>query len=734
MSDANDSFDLTQFHGVFFDEAAEHLEGMEALLLGIDVAAADEEQLNAIFRAAHSIKGGAATFGFKDITELTHEMETVFDRVRKGQMPLAAPLVNVFLAAGDMLKSMLSARRGDGDDVPADAVEALCVQLRAFLEPGAAAGTALPEAPPNTGASAALPAVAAAPVLQALEIVFGPFDQHFKAEAVDSVVADLKDFGKVEEVAAIEAEPVTTRGKRAGKAKSPRGRSKRAPQTRCFVIHTEVSEQDLADTLAFMADPERVRIRRMPGQEQNAAPAVTVAQALDVNASADAAFAAQAPAEKAGDEGFGLFVDAAELPANQPQPGKAESKVVELKPAAVRPAASAGDASIRVSIEKVDQLINLVGELVITQAMLAQTASAADPVLYESLFNGLATLERNTRDLQESAMSIRMMPMSFAFSRFPRVVRDVAAKLGKEVELHTIGEHTELDKGLIERIVDPLTHLVRNSLDHGLESPEERVAKGKVRKGTVTLSAYHQGGAIVIEVADDGRGLHRDRILAKARERGMAVTDAMSDSEVWQLIFEAGFSTAEQVTDVSGRGVGMDVVRRNITEMGGRVEIESAVDVGTRISIKLPLTLAILDGMSVRVGHEVFIMPLGSISESLQPAPGAVSTISGRGEVISVRGDYVPILRLANLLGIRSEKQRFEDGILVILEAEGGKTAIFVDSLVGQHQVVIKSLETNYRKVPGVSGATIMGDGRVAMILDVAHIVGIAHCRIEKAA
>lgn len=702
MSDANDSFDLTQFHGVFFDEAAEHLEGMEALLLGIDVAAADEEQLNAIFRAAHSIKGGAATFGFKDITELTHEMETVFDRVRKGQMPLAAPLVNVFLAAGDMLKSMLSARRGDGDDVPAATVEALCVQLRTFLEPAAAVASPV-VTPVAASPSVAVPAVH---VLQALEIVFGPFDERFKSESVDGVVADLKDFGKVEEVAAIGAE-------------SASGRGECAPQPRRFVIHTEVSEQDLADTLAFMADPERVRIQKMPGQEQAASPAAVVPQAL---------------AEKTGDEGFGFFVDAAGLPANQPEQSKVESKVVELKSAAPRPAVSAGDASIRVSIEKVDQLINLVGELVITQAMLAQTASVADPVLYESLFNGLATLERNTRDLQESAMSIRMMPMSFAFSRFPRVVRDVAAKLGKEVELHTIGEHTELDKGLIERIVDPLTHLVRNSLDHGLESPAEREAKGKARKGTVTLRAYHQGGAIVIEVADDGRGLHREKILAKAKERGMAVSDAMSDSEVWQLIFEAGFSTAEQVTDVSGRGVGMDVVRRNIAEMGGRVEIESAVDVGTRISIKLPLTLAILDGMSVRVGQEVFIMPLGSISESLQPAPGAVSTISGRGEVISVRGDYVPILRLANLLGIRSEKQRFEDGILVILEAEGGKTAIFVDSLVGQHQVVIKSLETNYRKVPGVSGATIMGDGRVAMILDVAHIVGIAHCRIEKAA
>jgi len=324
--------------------------------------------------------------------------------------------------------------------------------------------------------------------------------------------------------------------------------------------------------------------------------------------------------------------------------------------------------------------------------------------------------------------------MSFVFSRFPRVVRDVAAKLGKEVELVTIGEGTELDKGLIERIVDPLTHLVRNSLDHGLEPPEERESSGKVRKGTITLRAYHQGGAIVIEVSDDGRGLHRDRILAKAKERGMAVSDAMSDQEVWGLIFEAGFSTAERITDVSGRGVGMDVVRRNIQEMGGRVEIESAAEIGTRISIKLPLTLAILDGMSVRVGREVFILPLGYIAESLQPKAGAVRTIAGRGCVIAVRGDYLPVISLAEAFGMPASASRGDQGIIVILEAEGGKTAVLVDELVGQHQVVIKSLETNYRKVPGISGATIMGDGRVAMIVDVTHVVGLANSRVEKAA
>ena len=704
-SSAGGDFDMSELHGLFFDEATEHLDAMEALLIDIDVATADEEQLNAIFRAAHSIKGGAATFGFTDITELTHEMETVFDRVRKGQMPLSTELVDVFLASGDTLKAMLNALKGDGAPVPADDVTALCERLRVFLDPSAA----------QVAAQAAAPASAAKP---ALELVFAPLDDSFNAAAVDGVVSDLKDFGSVEEITAPgAAQPLTERR---------------------FRITTEVSAEDLSDAIAFMADPERVKVVS-PQSQQAAAPAVApapVAAPVVAEAPAKAAPVA-APAD---DNTFGLFVDAATLPANQPEPviaKPAEPKVVELK-AAAKPAAAptgaADAASIRVSVEKVDQLINLVGELVITQAMLAQTASEADPVLYEALFNGLATLERNTRDLQESAMSIRMMPMSIAFSRFPRVVRDVAAKLGKEVELITSGEHTELDKGLIERIVDPLTHLVRNSLDHGLESPADREAKGKPRKGTIKLSAYHQGGAIVIEVSDDGRGLHRDKILAKAKERGMDVSDAMSDAEVWLLIFEAGFSTADKVTDVSGRGVGMDVVRRNILALGGRVDIQSTVDIGTRITIKLPLTLAILDGMSVRVGNEVFIMPLGTVSESLQPEAGAINTINGRGQVLSVRGEYVPVISLAEVFGMNAEKGRFEDGILVILEAEGGKTALFVDDLVGQHQVVIKSLETNYRKVAGVSGATIMGDGRVAMILDVAYIVSLAHSRLDKAA
>jgi two-component system, chemotaxis family, sensor kinase CheA len=687
-----DGIDMSQFYQVFFDEAAEHLASMESLLLAIDINAPEDEQLNAIFRAAHSIKGGAATFGFQDVTSLTHEMETVFDKVRKHEMQLTSDLVDAFLASGDMLNGLLAHRRGDGMEIDAAEVSALCERLQSFLDAGAA-GAAIADVVPK----------------RTLELAFGPFDDTCKSSDVDGVIGDLADFGKVKEVEGAAGNGGTDAG---------------ASEMRRFHIQTEVSVSDLADTLGFMFAPEKIKVTEVGGASQTASSVPRPSKASEA-----------APQADAGDADFGFFVDPANLPANQPEKTVASApKVVELK-APPKPAAAQSDsASIRVSVQKVDQLINLVGELVITQAMLAQTASKADPVLYESLFNGLATLERNTRDLQESAMSIRMMPMSFVFSRFPRVVRDTAAKLGKEVDLHTVGEGTELDKGLIERITDPLTHLIRNSLDHGLESPEEREAKGKVRRGTITLRAYHQGGAIVIEVSDDGRGLRRDKILAKAKERGMAVSDSMSDQEVWSLIFEAGFSTADQVTDVSGRGVGMDVVRRNIQEMGGRVEIESTADIGTRISIKLPLTLAILDGMSVRIGREIFILPLSSIAESLQPQPGSINSISGRGMVVSVRGEYLPVISLAEVCGMSQDKRKVEEGILVILESEGEKTALFVDDLVGQHQVVIKSLETNYRKVAGISGATIMGDGRVALILDVAYIVGLAHSRLDKAA
>lgn len=366
-----------------------------------------------------------------------------------------------------------------------------------------------------------------------------------------------------------------------------------------------------------------------------------------------------------------------------------------------------------------DQLINLVGELVITQAMLAQSASQLDESVLEKLQNGLNQLDRNTRGIQEAVMSVRMLPISFVFSRFPRVVRDVAGKLNKKVELKTLGENTELDKGLIEKIADPLTHLIRNSLDHGIEMPEKRLAAGKSEHGTITLNAYHQGGSIVIEVADDGGGLNRSKILSKARERGLPVSDEMTDAQVWMLIFEAGFSTADVITDVSGRGVGMDVVKRNIADMGGRVELDSAEGYGTRTIIRLPLTLAILDGLSVSVAGQVFIVPLGSIIESLQITEADLKSVSGEGRLLRVRGEYLPLVALHDIFNIKPTITDLSKGIVVIIEAEGKKTALLVDELLGQHQVVIKSLESNFRKVAGMSGATIMGDGKVALILDV---------------
>ena len=615
----SEGLDLSQFHAVFFEEAAEHLQRMEGLLLAVDVSAPEAEQLNAIFRTAHSIKGGAATFGFQEITELTHEMETVFDKVRKNEIPLNVDLVDVFLASGDMLKALLARRRGDGAEVPAQSIKELCTRLRAFLEAaGEPAALSQASAPP-----AAKPAAKLAPPKQLLELVFGPFDKLITSKTLDGVVADLAGFGEVTEIP-LAPPPKTRKGTRA-----------KTVRERRFRIVTTVSVPDMVDTLGFMLDPDKVKVTLLE-----------VLEAPGGTAQVEQAAAAQETASPGdGDTGFGLFVDAATLPANQqpakeaPQQGAARVLEFTEHPKAAAASLGADATSIRVSVPKVDQLINLVGELVITQAMLAQTASRADPVLFESLFNGLAQLERNTRDLQEAAMSIRMMPMSFVFSRFPRVVRDMAQKLGKEIELHTVGEGTELDKGLIERIVDPLTHLVRNSVDHGVELPQERVAKGKVAKGTITLRAYHHGGNIVIEVSDDGAGLDRGRLLDKAGDGGMGVSGEMTDQDVWQLIFEPGLSTAAVVTDVSGRGVGMDVVKRNIKEMGGRVEIESTAGIGTRICIRLPLTLAILEGMSVRVGREIFIIPLTFITESLQPKASAINSISGKGRVIDVRGN-----------------------------------------------------------------------------------------------
>ncbi|NBS48129.1 MAG: chemotaxis protein CheA, partial [Betaproteobacteria bacterium] len=489
-----------------------------------------------------------------------------------------------------------------------------------------------------------------------------------------------------------------------------------------FDVISTAGDDELFDLFSFHVARELVQIApASPTQSAAAFPSAATPSSAPSASSSPAPSEAAAPAasasapQRSGD--FGLFDGAPGAPGSAPAtaaPATAPARPVAARPAA---AAAAENSTLRVSVTKIDQLLNLVGELVINQAMLTQNAQGLDAVAHQRLLAGIINLERNTRDLQEAVMSIRMIPMSVVFSRFPRMLRDLANKLGKQVELVTVGDATELDKGLIEKITDPLTHLVRNSCDHGIELPADRVAAGKPAQGTITLSAFQQGGSVVIEVRDDGRGLPRDKILSKAIERGLPAHEGMSDAEVWQLIFAPGFSTAEQVTDVSGRGVGMDVVKKNIASLNGTVDIESTWGVGMKVSIRLPLTLAIMDGMSVRVGHEVYILPLGAVVESFQPLARQVSTVAQGPSVVRVRDEYMPVVSLRDVFGV-PDTEGDDNGLMIVVESEGARVALRVDELLGQHQIVVKNLETNYRKVPCVSGATILGDGKVALIIE----------------
>ncbi|MDP1933285.1 MAG: chemotaxis protein CheA [Nitrosomonas sp.] len=717
------STDLEQFYEIFFEESSELLADMETCLLRLDVNSPDLEDLNAIFRAAHSIKGGAGTFGFTDMTEMTHMLESLLDKLRKGELEVRSEMIDAFLKAGDVIKAQLAGHRGEGQADPIVAA-AVCEELKRLSDETQAPTKELTNPATNTEivqVEAKVAEVEVSTIDDSSRLIYRiEFSGSGMSDAtLENLFANLKQLGNLESLTPANVIDLCK-----------------------LKLTTDKSEEDIWETLAFVVDPATLIIV-VDSLNKNEATAIepdkTNSVSIDAKSIVDEDEFSMTDMPPA--PGYGFFpgapaapkdIDDAESSLNSPQQLSANNSKNEANATLNKSSSKANTgaaapvsetSSIRVSIEKVDQMINLVGELVITQAMLAQTASQFDPVVFEKLHSGMNQLERNTRDLQESVMSIRMMPISFVFSRYPRVVRDLASKLNKRVELKTVGENTELDKGLIEKIADPLTHLVRNSLDHGIEVPEKRTAAGKPAQGTITLRAFHQGGSIVIEVSDDGAGLNRGKILSKARERGLPVHDGMTDQEVWLLIFEAGFSTADTVTDVSGRGVGMDVVKRNIQGMGGRIDIESAFGVGTRISIRLPLTLAILDGLSVAVGGQMFIVPLNYIIESLQPTAADIKTVSGHGRVVQVRGEYLPVIALHEIFNLRPNVTEVHEGILVILEAEGHKAALFVDDLVGQHQVVIKSLESNYRRVQGVSGATIMGDGKVALILDTAALV-----------
>lgn len=657
------SMDITDFYQTFFDEADELLADMEQHLLDLVPEAPDSEQLNAIFRAAHSIKGGAGTFGFTILQETTHLMENLLDEARRGEMQLNTDIINLFLETKDIMQEQLDAYKSSAEP-DAASFEYICNALRqlALEAKGEASAPAVPAAKLSVVDAVAEPDTAPDAPAGKLRVVLS----RLKENEVNLLEEELGNLATLSNV---------VKGK----------------DSLAATLDGGIGQDDIVAVLCFVIEADQIAFETEAAAVEAPAPAENTP-----------AVVAAAPALKA-------------VPKETAAPARGE------KPAA----RSSESTSIRVAVEKVDQLINLVGELVITQSMLAQRSNELDPVTHGDLITSMGQLQRNARDLQESVMSIRMMPMEYVFSRFPRLVRDLAGKLNKQIELTLMGSSTELDKSLIERIIDPLTHLVRNSLDHGIELPENRVAAGKSPVGNLILSAEHQGGNICIEVTDDGAGLNRERILAKAISQGMAVNENMTDEEVGMLIFAPGFSTAEQVTDVSGRGVGMDVVKRNIQEMGGHVEIQSKQGAGTTIRILLPLTLAILDGMSVKVADEVFILPLNAVMESLQPREEDLHPLAGGERVLEVRGEYLPLVELWKVFEVDGAKTEATQGIVVILQSAGRRYALLVDQLIGQHQVVVKNLESNYRKVPGISAATILGDGSVALIVDVSALQGL---------
>ena len=642
------SMDISDFYQTFFDEADELLADMEQHLLVLQPEAPDAEQLNAIFRAAHSIKGGAGTFGFSVLQETTHLMENLLDEARRGEMQLNTDIINLFLETKDIMQEQLDAYK-QSQEPDAASFDYICQALRQLAL----------EAKGETPSAVTLLSVVAKSE---------PQDEQSRSQSPRRIILSRLKAGEVdlleEELGHLTTLTDVVKG----------------ADSLSAILPGDIAEDDITAVLCFVIEADQITFETVEVSPKISTPPVL------------------------------------KLAAEQAPTGRVERE---------KTTRSNESTSIRVAVEKVDQLINLVGELVITQSMLAQRSSELDPVNHGDLITSMGQLQRNARDLQESVMSIRMMPMEYVFSRYPRLVRDLAGKLGKQVELTLVGSSTELDKSLIERIIDPLTHLVRNSLDHGIELPEKRLAAGKNSVGNLILSAEHQGGNICIEVTDDGAGLNRERILAKAASQGLTVSENMSDDEVAMLIFAPGFSTAEQVTDVSGRGVGMDVVKRNIQEMGGHVEIQSKQGTGTTIRILLPLTLAILDGMSVRVADEVFILPLNAVMESLQPREADLHPLAGGERVLEVRGEYLPIVELWKVFNVAGAKTEATQGIVVILQSGGRRYALLVDQLIGQHQVVVKNLESNYRKVPGISAATILGDGSVALIVDVSALQAI---------
>lgn len=661
------TIDVSQFYEMFFEESLELISSIEKLLVEINVDNISENDINAIFRCAHSIKGGSGTFGFTEITKFTHIMENYLDRVRCGEGRLTTDSVDILLSSLDCVRTMI-------DDIknnrPSDLEKTnhLSEKIKALME---SSNTINP--PVEAAAPKALDVAEENASLKKWKIYFKPFKTIFSSGNDPlKIICVLKNIGKVSSVAKFSELPSWQDFK---------------PEI-CYLeweilIETDKTEQEIIDhAFEWVVDESKIVIEEVKSEQHEEPSALKSVESQKIEAN------------------------------KQLSPKKKESEA----------------ASVRVGIEKIDALINMVGELVITQSMLSQIGNNFDASKVELLKQGMTQLEHNCRELQENVMRIRMLPISNVLNRFPRMIRDLSKAIGKKVELKMTGENTEIDKTVMEKIGDPLVHLIRNSLDHGIEPPEERIKIGKPEFGTLTLNAFHQGGNIVLEIIDDGRGLDRKRILQKAIEKNIvSPTEVLTDSQIDNLIFAPGFSTAEQVTDLSGRGVGMDVVKKNIDSLGGSVETRSEFGKGTSIIIYLPLTLAILDGQLIRIGLNNYVVPLISMIETIQIKKENISKISEKIEMYNLRHQYIPIIKLHELFDISMSQADLENQFLIIVELEKKLYGIVINELLQQQQVVIKSLENNYGKIEGISGATILGNGTVALILDIVGAIKLAN-------
>ena len=708
------SFDMSQFLDTFYEESFEGLDIMETELLALNVGEADLETINTIFRAAHSVKGGSGTFGLDDVANFTHVMETLLDEMRDGKRDVTQIGVNILLESVDVLREMLSTLQAE-EELDHERITKVKQKLDNLL-----AGTETDDAveqhqEQENITNTEVPPIVSETASAVNEVASYGWSIHFKphTDMLQTGNDPVRMFRELEALGEMKVEPDTS-----FLSDFLMMEPENSALSWTITLSGAIAESDIKEVFDWVEDECDLTLTALnapASSKDDIVEAEIISETVDPRPKKAEAIVTPISSAK---------IEAVATP--EPTQSTSDTKPTAAK-AKRKPATEA--SSIRVSIDKVDELINMVGELVITQSMLSQLGEEEDfgEEEIEKLKSGLMQLERNTREMQENVMRIRMLPISFVFQRFPRLVHDLSGKLNKKIELVLAGESTELDKTVMEKIGDPLVHLVRNSLDHGIEMPADRIAAGKPETGEIHLNAYHEGGNIVIEITDDGAGLNLEKILSKAKSSGIvSENEKMSDEEIADLIFRPGFSTADVVSDVSGRGVGMDVVRRNIRALGGTVDVKTTTGFGSVFTIRLPLTLAILDGQSIVIGNEVYIVPLVAIVESVQVDTSLVNGITGQAQVYRLRDEYIPIVKLSDVFNVKPLHENMEDGLLVVVEAEGKKVALLVDDLLGQQQVVIKSLETNFKSIEGISGATILGDGTVALILDVTGLISIS--------